>query len=195
MTNYILFAIIGKSGSGKDTLLHEILDQRPSFHRVVSCTTRPKRDYEEEGKDYFFLTAEEFAKKLLNQEMLEAACFNDWFYGTTEDSFSPDHINIGVFNPDAIEALMLHKNILLYTFYIEATDKQRLIRQLNRVEDPDIDEIIRRYKAEKIEHDVLNFNYNSINNNTTVDFEAAVNLICRAADRVEEGQIVIKKSE
>lgn len=127
--------------------------------------------------------------------MLEAACFNDWFYGTAEESFVEDKINIGVFNPDAIEALMLHKNILLYTFYIEATDKNRLIRQLNRVQDPDIDEIIRRYKAEKIEHSELNFLYNTLDNNTFEEFAAAADLICAAGDKVAEGQIVIKRTE
>ena len=77
---YKLVALIGKAGSGKDTIMKEILKQfDPYFHEIVSCTTRTPRDYEVEGVNYFYLTPEEFTDKVLNGEMLEATNFNNWF--------------------------------------------------------------------------------------------------------------------
>ena len=43
---YKIYAIIGKSASGKDTLAQELIKKNNMFHGVVSSTTRPKRDYE-----------------------------------------------------------------------------------------------------------------------------------------------------
>ena len=59
---YTIIAIMGKSGSGKDTLC-KALFKEPAFldaNLIVSCTTRPIRDYETDGIDYHFLTTEEF---------------------------------------------------------------------------------------------------------------------------------------
>lgn len=61
-TRIKLLAIMGKAGSGKDTILNKIISKKliPNAVPIVSCTTRPKRDYEEDGKDYHFLSREEF---------------------------------------------------------------------------------------------------------------------------------------
>ena len=63
MNKLKVLALCGKSASGKDTYLKEImkLSQYP-LHEIISCTTRPPRDYEADGVNYYFLTNEEFAK-------------------------------------------------------------------------------------------------------------------------------------
>ena len=79
---YKIIALIGQSGSGKDTILKELITAHPDkFHKIVPCTTRPIRENEEHGKSYFFLTNDEFALKAKRGEMLEATAFNGWFYG------------------------------------------------------------------------------------------------------------------
>ena len=103
MTNhYKIIALFGPSGSGKDTLA-KILAERKDINEIVSCTTRPMRDYEKDGVDYHFLTNEDFAKKVLDGSMLEATSFRDWFYGTPIDSLKEDKINVGVFNIQGID--------------------------------------------------------------------------------------------
>lgn len=89
--------------------------------------------------------------------MLEATCFNEWFYGTAKSALSGD-INIGVFNPEGIYSLLEshNKDIYLIVYYVLASGKTRLLRQLNREENPDIDEILRRYKADEIDFADLN---------------------------------------
>ena len=106
---YKIIAIMGEAGTGKDTLMQEVLKVHP-FHEIVSCTTRPPREGEVDGINYHFLTNEEFAAKVLNDEMLEATEFNNWFYGTGLESLSKDEINIGVFNPTGIESLLAHRD-------------------------------------------------------------------------------------
>ena len=55
-TKIKVIAICGKSAAGKDTLLQEILKlNRPDVHEIISCTTRPPREGEAHGKNYYFL--------------------------------------------------------------------------------------------------------------------------------------------
>ena len=81
--------------------------------------------------------------------MIEAAIFRDWVYGTPYDSLDKNKINIGVFNPSGIETMRWNRNIDLKVFYLLCSDKKRLIRQLNREKNPDIDEIFRRYQTDR----------------------------------------------
>lgn len=180
---YKLIALIGESGSGKDSVLREVLKRNLDFHKVINCTTRPKREGEEEGVNYFYLTNEEFAEKIIDMSMLEATSFNNWFYGTTIYALSVDKINIGVFNPYSIDILKDREDIDLRVFYIKTKDKNRLIRQLNREEDPDVEEIIRRFKTDKEDFYDLDFYYFELVNDTTNDFNDVVDFISRLTDR------------
>ena len=175
---YKVIALIGEAGSGKDTIMQGILKRCPTqFHEIISCTTRPIREGEKDGVNYHFLTPDNFTSKVMNNEMLEYTMFNNWFYGTTYESLRSDCINIGVFNPAGVEALMLHKDIEVQVYYVRATDKVRLLRQLNREEDPDVQEIIRRYKADETDFADLDFDYIELENNTLEDLDAAVKKI------------------
>lgn len=157
-------AIMGKSASGKDTIQNKVCS-RFSLHKIVSTTTRPMRECEQEGVDYFFVDDCEFAEKLINFEMLEATDFRDWFYGTELKALNPDKINIGVFNPNGVRALLEDSRIELLVFYVISSNKERLIRSLNREENPDIDEIIRRYKTDEEDFYDIEFDFTPIINN------------------------------
>ena len=173
-----IVALIGEAGSGKDTIMQRILARYPlAFNEIISCTTRPMREGEVEGVNYFYLTPEEFAGKVLNGEMLEATSFNDWFYGTSYDSLRSDCPNIGVFNPDGIRAMSGMPDIDLSIFKITCSDKVRLLRQLNREENPNVDEIIRRYKTDKEDFYDLEFNYTEVENNDEEDLDLASHAI------------------
>lgn len=168
-SKYTIIALIGEAGSGKDTLMKEILSQTKDLHEIISCTTRSPREGEINGINYYFLTEEDFNQKILNEEMLETTCFNNWFYGTSYDSLKSDCINIGVFNPDGIVSIMKHKDIKIMVYYIQANEKQRLLRQLNREENPNVKEIIRRYSTDLKDFKNLDFYYNILENNTLDD--------------------------
>ena len=174
-----VFALMGKSASGKDTIMQEVLKCTSCFNEIISCTSRPKRDYEINGKNYHFLTEEEFLKDIEEEKFIEFTAFNGWLYGTRIDCLSKDRINIGVFNPAGIYALLEDDRIDLTVFYVEASDKFRLIRQLSRENDPDIKEIFRRYNTD--EQDFKNYNldfeYFRVENNNEEDFATAIGTI------------------
>lgn len=77
-----LFVISGSSGVGKGTVIKEFLNKHPEFRLSISCTTRGKREGEEHGVNYFFLTPEEFKECISNDEFLEWAEFSGNHYGT-----------------------------------------------------------------------------------------------------------------
>jgi guanylate kinase len=75
----LLIVISGPSGVGKDTVLLRMQERGMPFHFVVTATTRPKREGEVHGKDYFFLSSDEFAHMIEQNELLEyAIVYNDY---------------------------------------------------------------------------------------------------------------------
>ncbi len=79
--NGILFVVSAPSGAGKTTLCKG-MRRTPDFFYSVSCTTRPPRQGEEEGKDYFFITETFFHQRIKEGYFLEHARVHGHFYGT-----------------------------------------------------------------------------------------------------------------
>lgn len=84
--------IVGRAASGKDYLRKKF--ESRGFKYAVSYTTRPPREGEVDGQDYFFLTPEQAASLIKNDEFYEYVEFNGWIYGTTRTQFEEDDIFI-----------------------------------------------------------------------------------------------------
>jgi len=69
----LLIVISGPSGAGKDTVMQRMQERGLPFHFVVTATTRPKRANEVHGKDYWFVTKDEFARMIDEDELIEHA--------------------------------------------------------------------------------------------------------------------------
>lgn len=80
-----LIVVSGFSGAGKGTLMKALLTRYDSYALSVSVTTRPPRDGEQDGRDYFFKTREEFEQMAENGELLEYAKYVGNYYGTPRD--------------------------------------------------------------------------------------------------------------
>jgi guanylate kinase len=89
-----IIVVSAPSGTGKTTILKNILQDFPELVFSVSATTREKRKFEKEGLDYFFLSENEFEKKIKNNEFVEWEKFYDYYYGTYKN-FIEDNINQG----------------------------------------------------------------------------------------------------
>ena len=176
---YKVIVLFGKSASGKDTILKWILNNIENTSGIVSYTTRPPRDYEVDGKDYYFISNEEFTEKVLNKEMLEATCFNNWFYGAGITTLKQDKINVGVFNVEGINCLIQDNRIEILPIYVYASDKTRLLRSLNREESPDCAEICRRFFTddEDFKEEKYDFNYEILDNENNFNAAALTDMI------------------
>lgn len=77
--------ISGPSGVGKSTICKELVKQISDICMSVSVTTRPKSDSEVDGKDYWFISEEEFQQRIDNDLLLEHAKVFSHYYGTPKD--------------------------------------------------------------------------------------------------------------
>lgn len=77
----LLIVLSGPSGVGKDTVLQRMKERNMPFHFVITATTRPKRENEVHGKDYFFVSKDEFARMIETDELLEYAIVYDDYKG------------------------------------------------------------------------------------------------------------------
>jgi guanylate kinase len=80
-----VFVITGPSGVGKGTLIERLLDAVPELELSVSATTREPRAGEVDGRDYHFLTPEEFRRRLEAGDFLEHASYSGNYYGTLRE--------------------------------------------------------------------------------------------------------------
>jgi guanylate kinase len=77
-----VFVITGPSGVGKGTLIATLLERIPNLELSVSATTREPRAGEVDGRDYHFLSAEEFDRRIEREDFLEFATYSGNRYGT-----------------------------------------------------------------------------------------------------------------
>lgn len=82
--NGFLFVVSSPSGGGKSTILEKVLEQDSNLSYSISYTTRKQRDYEENGKHYFFVTEPKFKKMIAQNEFLEWEKVHGNYYGTSQ---------------------------------------------------------------------------------------------------------------
>jgi len=107
-----LFIFSAPSGAGKTSIVRSLLAKDPKLVFSISATSRPKRDNEENGKDYYFLSVEDFKKKIKNNEFIEwEEVYQNRFYGTLKSELeriwsAGKHV---VFDVDVIGGLNIKK--------------------------------------------------------------------------------------
>lgn len=94
MEKGLLIVISGASGTGKGTVCKKLLENMPQMYYSISATTRQPRQGETDGVEYFFLTTEDFKKKIAEGKFLEYAEVYGNFYGTPLYKIE-EHLNRG----------------------------------------------------------------------------------------------------
>lgn len=85
-----IFIISAPSGAGKTTIIKRLMRNKlPRLHFSISCTTRKPREKERDGKDYFFISAEEFNKLIREDAFIEYANVHQYLYGTPKEQVLP----------------------------------------------------------------------------------------------------------
>lgn len=93
--NGLLIVVSGPSGAGKDTICNRVIEDSDNIWLSVSMTSRNPRGNEKEGKNYFFVTKEEFEQKIKDGKLLEYTNYNGNYYGTPKDKLE-DYLNRGI---------------------------------------------------------------------------------------------------
>lgn len=132
--NFILMTITGETCAGKSYLLDELV-RRGIVNKIISCTTRPIRTNEVEGKDYYFVNKNDFQWELDRNNLIEFVKFNDAWYGTTNKEFQNkiDGKKPGVIiiEPNGIkiyEKICKEQNIRMLKIFVNTPEKVRLDR-------------------------------------------------------------------
>ena len=81
----ILIIISGFSGAGKGTLVKRLVEKYDCYALSISATTREPRPGEKDGREYFFLSKEQFEQKIAEDGLIEYACYCDNYYGTPRE--------------------------------------------------------------------------------------------------------------
>lgn len=102
----MMLILCGKSGSGKDTIAHRVLEKYPeSAMRLVSDTSRPMREGELDGREYNFSSKEQFLKGIEDGKFIEYRSYNtlvdgipdEWYYGTKKfDKVGDDKLLVAI---------------------------------------------------------------------------------------------------
>lgn len=176
-----IFYLMGKSSSGKDTIYKEIVKNKElELKTVVTYTTRPMRQGETQGAEYFFVDEKEYVRMKQAGIVIESRDYNTvygvWSYFTADDG----QVNLDESSYILIGTLESYEKIKDYygkdrivPLYIEVEDGERLKRALKREQsqnNPKYEEMCRRFLAdqtdfskEKLEKSGIVKTYNNIN--------------------------------
>ena len=155
-----IFYIMGKSSSGKDSIYRQLeADQELGLRRLVIYTTRPIRDGEKNGREYFFVDENKLKEFRRNGKLIEArtyqTVYGPWTYFTADDGQvsvgNDSYLGIGTLE-SFVKLREYYGNDVMRPVYIEVENGERLERALARErtqEVPKYEEMCRRFLADQ----------------------------------------------
>ena len=153
-----IYCVMGKSSSGKDTVYKKLKEQYKEFRLIVPYTTRPIREGEKDGVEYYFVDPEQFRAMKEDGKVIESRSYNTkcgiWTYFTADDGqidlSAADYLLIGTLvSYQALREYFGEEAIV--PVYLEVEDGLRLARALERErrqEKPKYAEMCRRFLAD-----------------------------------------------
>lgn len=154
-----IYCVMGKSSSGKDTVYKKLKEQYKEFRLIVPYTTRPIREGEKDGVEYYFVDPEQFRAMKEDGKVIESRSYNTkcgiWTYFTADDGqidlSAADYLLIGTLvSYQALQEYFGEEAIV--PVYLEVEDGLRLARALERErrqEKPKYAEMCRRFLADE----------------------------------------------
>lgn len=134
--------IVGKGGSGKDYLRKNL--EMMGYQYCTSHTTRPPREGEVNGVDYFFISDSEAEGLIQGDSFYEYVTFNGWIYGTSKDEFYSSQLFI--MTPSGLSKLLPQDRSESFVVYLDIEEDIRRTRLMQR---NDADNVDRRLYADR----------------------------------------------
>jgi guanylate kinase len=164
-----MICILGESGCGKSTV-ERILADTYGFKRIISTTSRSKREHEIDGVDYNFVSVDDFVKLKNRGHFAETGNYRNWLYGTPLDQCTDD--KVCVVTPSGLRQLKKNPELNIMSVYIKIDRRDRLIKLLQR--DSDIEECCRRSLSDCGQFDGLENEVDFVINNDEYDLSPEV---------------------
>lgn len=150
-----IFYIIGKSSAGKDTVYKRLIAEM-NFVPIVMYTTRPMRENERQGREYYFVSREQFEKMCSDGNVIEKRIYNtvygEWIYFTAKNSINTEKGDcIGIGTLQSFVQIKKFFGSAVVPIYIEVDDGVRLARAVERERGekvPKYKELCRRFIAD-----------------------------------------------
>lgn len=185
----LLIVVSGPSGAGKDSVCNLVKESNSNLWISVSCTSRGIRNGEVDGVNYYYLTRDEFEKKIENHDFLEYAIYNDNYYGTPIDKIE-EKLNNGF---DVVLVIEVEGALKVKKLYPDAVFifilppsmeelKNRLIKR--GTESPD--KILKRFKIAYREiNEISKYNYVIVNDDLREAAKKMESIIISERSRVD----------
>lgn len=140
-----MIILTGPSASGK-TEIAKMLISLFKYQKFVTTTTRQKRAGEIDGKDYYFISEEEFLNKIKEDAFIEYTVYNNNYYGSYKKEKADNKILI--VEPNGLKAFQKLNDPHMISFFIDSDEKERYQRMLKRGDD--ISDINRRINNDRV---------------------------------------------
>ena len=200
-----IFIVSSPSGCGKTTIIRNFLKKHNNFYFSISHTTRPKRPREVDGKDYFFISKDEFQEMINNNQFLEWAIVHNEYYGTSKQNVL-EKLDKGIdviLDIDVQGAKKIKQNPslngydIVSIFIFPPSYEELKKRILKRNQDNDRSIEIRLKNAYYELENFYQYDYIIVNKDlkkAIYDFETIINANCLKKEKMEESAIKILKS-
>lgn len=177
----MIYVLMGKSGTGKSTILNELTKNPYKLERIILDTTRPQRENETWGIDYNFLMPTEFIKKATAAfpnylYSLYKVKNEEWLYGI-DMRFSAGKDYICAVGPYMFWEMKTVLRDQLTSILIDTDDKTRLLNCLERETNPDCNEICRRFLSDEEQFELIEINSDAIDYRIKNDNKSLNNIV------------------
>ena len=154
----MIYYIIGKSATGKDTIYKELLVSNIGLKSIAIYTTRPKRDDEKEGVEYYFVDKkylDDNIDKIVEMRVYHTV-YGDWYYATLDDGnikINEKYLMIGTLESyNKIKKYFGENNVLpIYITLPNEIRYQRALEREKKQHNPKFEEMERRFKADELD--------------------------------------------
>ncbi len=183
----LTFVVSAPAGTGKTTLVDMLLNDFPCAVRSISSTTRPKRLHEVEGVDYFFLSDEEFKKKIEEGQFLEHVTLFGYHYGTSKQQVEKlksegKHVFLVI---DTQGALHLMGQVAATYIFILPPSFEELARRLQERGTENYESLSKRlHEAEREIATSTAYNYVIVNDELKTAYEVLKSIVIAEEHRI-----------
>lgn len=185
----LLIVVSGPSGAGKDSVCNLVKESNSNLWISVSCTSRNIRNGEVDGVNYYYLTKDEFEKKIKNHDFLEYAIYNDNYYGTPIDRIE-EKLNNGfdvvlvIEVEGALKVKKLYEDAIF--IFILPPSMEELKNRLVKRGTESLDKILKRFKTAYREiNEISKYNYVIVNDDLSEAAKKMESIIISERSRVD----------